>query len=523
MQNRYQVLLLWSVFLFGFYYYCLRVTGLDLSYTPGDFGDSRFINYILEHGYRWLIGKETKFWTANFMYPLEYNVAISDCLAGVLPIYAFFRFIGMDTERAYQFWWLTCSVLNYFCAYYAFRRLRLSALAAIIGSYIFAFGINNLNQFMHLQMNCKFFFPLVIAFVFQFLEKKQIKYYVFACFMFILLFYTNAYLAIFTLLFLIFFVPLYWLSLKPRFALPSGKTWLAVFVFILTSLISAYCLWKVARPYYQMALSLGKIPYLHIAPGLPRIWSYFLPHENVLLYDFLKDSPLKSEPNWYLHDLFPGLFVYSGLILSAGYFIYWLIRSRKGLPLPFLLVSICIIIVYLITRDRHMHSAFEQIRILPGFQTMRLAGRAMSILVFVMLWTSLWYLDKLPKVSLNRYLPFILVFVLLENLFVIKVNTLRTSSSDRRFRTEKMAMLIQLSNSKHKRIIAVINTSKRDESFQTDVMLASQKLDLYTFNGYSSNCFGELCYAYTDPEHKQLKAWMRRNHISENEVTFIHY
>src|SRR5688572_2198182 len=118
MQNKTARFFNWSLFFFGFYYYCIRVVGFHLEYTPGDYGDSRFINYVLEHGYKWLLGIEPDFWTANFMYPLENNIAISDSMGGVLPIYALFRFLGFDTENAYQLWWMSCSALNYICAYW---------------------------------------------------------------------------------------------------------------------------------------------------------------------------------------------------------------------------------------------------------------------------------------------------------------------------------------------------------------------------------------------------------------------
>src|SRR4051812_39479388 len=109
-----------ALFSFGLYYYCFRILGFDLSRTPGDYGDSRFINYVLEHGFKWLKGQDPDFWQANFMYPLQNNIAISDSMAGALPLYALFRFAGINVETSYQLWWLSTCLLNFWCCFFAF-------------------------------------------------------------------------------------------------------------------------------------------------------------------------------------------------------------------------------------------------------------------------------------------------------------------------------------------------------------------------------------------------------------------
>jgi len=36
---------------FGMYYFCIRILGFDLTYIPGDLGDSRLINYFWNMGF----------------------------------------------------------------------------------------------------------------------------------------------------------------------------------------------------------------------------------------------------------------------------------------------------------------------------------------------------------------------------------------------------------------------------------------------------------------------------------------
>ena len=99
--------------LVGLYFMPIAVFESNLSKMPGDLGDTRFNNYILEHGHKYLTGKIDNYWDAPFLYPYKNVTALSDNLLGTLPIYSFFRGIGADRETAFQFWLLTLFTLNF--------------------------------------------------------------------------------------------------------------------------------------------------------------------------------------------------------------------------------------------------------------------------------------------------------------------------------------------------------------------------------------------------------------------------
>ncbi|MBK9318841.1 MAG: hypothetical protein IPM91_08500 [Bacteroidetes bacterium] len=61
----------------------------DFSRIPGDKGDARFNNYILEHGYKYAKGEVPDYWDAPFLYPHRNTIALSDNLLGTLPVYIF--------------------------------------------------------------------------------------------------------------------------------------------------------------------------------------------------------------------------------------------------------------------------------------------------------------------------------------------------------------------------------------------------------------------------------------------------
>ena len=79
----------------GFYFLIFQYTQFDLSLIPGDLGDGRFNNYILEHVHNFFCGN-ADFWNSGFMYPEPNIITYSDNLSGTAPIYSIFRLTGFD-------------------------------------------------------------------------------------------------------------------------------------------------------------------------------------------------------------------------------------------------------------------------------------------------------------------------------------------------------------------------------------------------------------------------------------------
>jgi hypothetical protein len=138
------------------------LTGLRRVQT--DPGDTRFNNYILEHGYLWFVGAphHADFWSPPFCYPARNVAAYSDLLLSVAPIYAAIRALGCPPDTAFQAWMIAVSALNYLAAYHLLRRrLRLGAPASCAGAFLFAFGAPRVNQMGHQQLLPHF--PTLVA------------------------------------------------------------------------------------------------------------------------------------------------------------------------------------------------------------------------------------------------------------------------------------------------------------------------------------------------------------------------
>src|ERR1041385_3554406 len=73
--------------------------GSRFEYLPGDLYDARLNLYFLEHGYKWISGQTGhSFLDAPFFYPVRRVLAYSDNLAGSLPFYVPWRWLGFDRE-----------------------------------------------------------------------------------------------------------------------------------------------------------------------------------------------------------------------------------------------------------------------------------------------------------------------------------------------------------------------------------------------------------------------------------------
>jgi hypothetical protein len=129
------------------------LTGFAL--TQFDLGDTRLNHFMLEHGYRWVIGARghESLFSPGFFFPTKNVAAYSDVLLGAGPFYWVWRTIGVDPDTAFQLWVLTVSALNFLSAYVWFARgFKLHSLGAAAGAALFAYAGMRINQTMHHQL-----------------------------------------------------------------------------------------------------------------------------------------------------------------------------------------------------------------------------------------------------------------------------------------------------------------------------------------------------------------------------------
>ncbi len=163
----------WILLILGLWLVILRPLGPNLALIPGDLGDTRFNNYILEHFFRWVTGLTRDYWNVPFFFPFQQVTAFSDNLLGSAPFYALFRSIGLNKETAFQSWYILGYMLNFTVASYVLWRLKFKPLAVGTGAFFFAFGLPLLAQENHPQLLYRFCIPLAAFSLWRFYQAPR--------------------------------------------------------------------------------------------------------------------------------------------------------------------------------------------------------------------------------------------------------------------------------------------------------------------------------------------------------------
>ena len=170
---------------------------------PGDFGDARFNNFILENFYIHSKGSWSEIWNPQFFYPFKYVIGFSENHFGTAWIYGLLRTFGMQSDTSFQLWFVFGYIANYFSAIFSLRKLGISTIGTTVGSLIFAFAIPVTANAGWAQLHYRFGIPLALMFWVKTLEEKNLKYVVAATFWIVWQFYSGIYMGVFTLIALI--------------------------------------------------------------------------------------------------------------------------------------------------------------------------------------------------------------------------------------------------------------------------------------------------------------------------------
>jgi len=166
----------------------LCLLGLGMAFYPTfisgferiqpDAGDTRFVIFLLEHSYRWLIGAPTheSLWDLPMFYPAKNMLAHAETLLGVAPIYWVLRGIGLGTDLSFQLWMMCLAILNFVVAHLLIKRVfLLSPLSAAAGAFLFAFASSRVVQFGHQQMLGQFYLLLAVFALYRIFSQDHKK------------------------------------------------------------------------------------------------------------------------------------------------------------------------------------------------------------------------------------------------------------------------------------------------------------------------------------------------------------
>lgn len=384
----------------GFWQMPVAAVGAHLAYLPGDLGDNRLNNYVLEHGYRWLTREQKRFWDAPFCWPAWKVTARSDAHLGELPFYAAFRAAGADPERAFQHCVLLFFAANFGAALWALRRLGFGSLGAAAGAYVFAFGLPVPEHLGNLQIHPRFLIPPALALAWGVAWRPSWRG-VLACALCVV---GQLYLSMYMGLMLV------------------GLLGLAG---VLTVLVNRGSLpWRdLVRPGWGETLKRVAAVGVAVVASMPLLVphlrmareSLLLPRETLVQFipapsDWLRPTQLATSWKW-LGEWLPGWddpwvggkMMFAGLVplLGVGLGLVLLVRGGRGMGRRGLVAvaALTFVTVAVIVVRSEAWSPYESLLSLPLVGTLRGISRVILVLLFPLAISTAWAVDAVGRLG----------------------------------------------------------------------------------------------------------------------------
>ena len=462
---------------------------------PGNLGDARFNEYLLEHFYQWVTGKTASFWNAGFYFPFPQTIAFSDNYLGNGFIFAAFRILGFDREDAFRGWFLAGFVFNFATCAFALTRLGYGRLATASGAFLFAFGLPVTGQEAHAQLIYRFGVPLAAVALMEFGARGRLRSLCAVLFWTVWQFYCSIYIG--------YFLSLLLVGLAGSIAVRESSLTLAAIGYWPNRLRLAWtnasrgarAIWLLGVLMLMGALGVLFAPYLRIKElygfrrpteeiesMLPRLASYLF-SSNSWLWRF-SWSHFSAIPMLHEHAMFVGI----APLLAIAVAIF--LRVRKAAPADehFISAGGAILFVSLLTLFIAHHSLYQIVENVPGVNAIRAVTRIITVLLFpfaVLLASGLDALMRMqPTAAASRWLA-----VVVAALMVFESSYVNHFVSDKQDWLDRLVALdAQLPRTLPSAPILMAASSVKDPAYvvELDAMLLAQQRGWQTFDGYSA-------------------------------------
>jgi hypothetical protein len=510
----------------GLYFFPLKIFE-HFSKIPGDMGDARFNNYVLEHGYKYFSGKISEYWNAPFMYPYKNVIALSDNLLGTLPIYSLFRIIHLDRETSFQFWLLSLFTLNFLCCFAALKKWSGNLILSVTGAYIFAFSIFNIDHLGHAQVLPRFIAPLVFYWCWKFLSQKQLKYFIYAVLGTVYQFYCGIYLGFLLFYAILFLFIGYFIIYKDWKFFHQFKNLKTLRNYIFVIIAGGILLAPIMIPYLHVAQTLGTRSFSNVINSIPRLRSYFFTTQAPVLWRFLYGYSAFTFPEFWNHFLFPGALPWLGIIVIPFIFISKKIKPENKRFIAF--VSISFLLAFIFCLNINGFTLYKIIYYLPGFSSMRSVDRMITILIiyfilaFVFVFRELYHTSKIMK-----WVVFCFPILVIGDNFIETWDIKGYDKAESQLKIQKIKKDIQKQYDAHYNAFAYIPVSAPEDedlnkayvSMHLSVMLAAQELNIPCVNGYTGFTPANFFDFFINPDG-QLNNWCDSTHIDAGSIQRI--
>jgi hypothetical protein len=132
-------------------------------------GDGMLNHFILEHSWQTVSNAAYRgsLFSPVCFFPQKSTLWYSEHLLGAAPFYWILR-IGLTHDFAYQWWQIILVGFNFVAFALVARRLGCPHLLAILGGYLWAFGLVHIDQIKHQQMIPRFWMPVAAYYAWSF-------------------------------------------------------------------------------------------------------------------------------------------------------------------------------------------------------------------------------------------------------------------------------------------------------------------------------------------------------------------
>lgn len=515
-----QLLLPLLLLVTGLYLVPIRIFESDFSKIPGDFGDARFNNYILEHDHNYFIGKVGKYWDASFMYPYSNVIALSDNLLGIAPLYSVFRLFGYDRETSYQLWLLTLFVLNFICCYWVLNRWSNNAALSATGAYIFAFSILLVGNIYNVQTFPRFIVPFVFYWTWKYLSQKQLKYFLFLLFGVVYQFYCGIYLGFFLSYTILFLFIAYIIIYRDVSLFIQFKKIKTTSYHVLVILLAGILLAPLMLPYIEISHKLGMRQFQDILPSIPTLRSYFFTSAAPIIWNFLSEHG-KVLPIWWCHFLFIGALPWLGILCIPAVMLSRKIGSERKRFIAFIAVG-CLL-SFLFSLNINGFTLYKFIFQLPGFASMRGVNRVINIEVMCFILIFVFVFNEFSKHNrICKWLVFSFPLLVIIDNAINPREIMRYNKQESQQQIEAIKEKLKQQYDKKYVAVAYVPLFFNGQEMEThlNVMLAAQELNIPCVNAYTGSYPKEYpFYKYFDEE--ALTKWCEFNHMERKRIQKI--
>lgn len=514
--NNYKNRIAWFIGLFAGIFTCIfQVIGFNWLFYPGDLGDGRLNLYFLEHGFQFLSGNIESYWNASFMHPEPNVIAYSDNLLGTLPIYAAFRFLGLELFTAYQCWYLLLSVFNYAGAFLLFNYLFKNPWAAALGAFVFAYSLAMFSQVSHSQTFARFPIPLAFLMAVKYSENYQAKYFIYALLLLALQIYCGIYLGFLLAvplgIFLGFCLLKGVVQAREKIINPKHLSLLG-----LSGILALLILLPLLYPYTQRKIEPDPTHYQTIVHSIPEIQSYFISHPGTIFWNFLSNKPEGMEA-WWDHQLFMGLISLLCMAMAPIVVAYQFAKNSQNRDrmLTIILLISTGIITGLIFLKINQHTLYKWIYYLPGFSAMRSLTRIINIeILFFGLSVSYISAVLINKTVKRNVLVFAILLMLLAFDNYVSADAIqRERISVALERTSAIEPLYRSIPPKSVVSYEPDSMIAPTYAYQIDAMFMAQQFSMKTLNAYTATSPTEYSMFWKSPNATSRNYWLNKNEI----------